>query len=136
MQISLALLLIISCLNPAAAATTYITERLVPFDVPADDLRVVVQKQLSADDFLTNHFSNDHVEVTKLVYRATYNGTGRVVDPPYFAAYLVSSHSSTSLLMTPLMWLSRITQWSTPSSPPRKTTTAAPPSKYISTTPK
>ena len=80
-HLCLVLTILISSCCPAAAST-YITERLVPFDLPPNDLSVAVQKQLSRDDFLTAHFTTDHVAVTKLVYKATYNGAGRIVDPP------------------------------------------------------
>lgn len=87
------------------AVNTYIIERIVPFDVPANDLKVAVEKQLSHDDFLTDHFTTEHVSVTKLVYKATYNGSGRIVDPPYSILYSDHSHSSTSSQEIPSMWL-------------------------------
>jgi hypothetical protein len=94
LRVYLAVVLLASAVVGSAPAATYITERLVPFDLPADDLKVAVERQLSHDDFLTDHFTTDHVAVSKLVYKATYNGSGRTVDPPYAPPNLATSHSN------------------------------------------
>ncbi len=62
---------------------TYVTEMIVPFDIPTEDLSEAVSTQLSRNDFRTNNFTTDSVEVSKLIYKTHYNGSNRTVDPRY-----------------------------------------------------
>ncbi len=68
------------------------TEIIVPFDMPMDDLKTAALNQLSRNDFKTNQFSGDQVRVSKLVYKTTYNGSGRIVTPSYMMHYLAHNH--------------------------------------------
>ena len=59
----------------------FITEFITPFDLPVDDFNVVINNQLSRNDFKTRNFTADNFTISKLVYKSTYNGTNRTVDP-------------------------------------------------------
>lgn len=64
-----------------AALVPYVTEFIVPFDMPVDDLKTVAANQLSHNEFRTSEFTTDGVLVKGLVYRTTYNGSERSVSP-------------------------------------------------------
>jgi alkyl hydroperoxide reductase subunit AhpF len=68
------------------ALVPYVTEFIVPFDMPIDDLKTVVANQLSHNEFRTSEFTTDGVAVKGLVYRATYNGSEKSVSPPYITS--------------------------------------------------
>ncbi len=59
----------------------FITEFIVPFDLPADDAKLAASNQISRNDFRTNTFNTDNVTVSKLIYKSIYNGSNRIVDP-------------------------------------------------------
>ena len=60
---------------------TFVTEMIVPFDMPVDDLQSASKKQLSRNDFKTNTFKSVYVNVSNMVYKTTYNSSERVVTP-------------------------------------------------------
>ncbi len=72
----------------------FITEFIVPFDLPADDAKLAVNNQISRNDFKTNTFNTDNVTVSKLIYKSIYNGSNRIVDPKYFMIYIERNLSS------------------------------------------
>lgn len=49
--------------------------------MPVDDFKTAALNQLSRNDFRTNEFAGDNVTVSKLIYKTTYNGSGKIVDP-------------------------------------------------------
>ncbi len=67
---------------------TFVIEIIKPFDMPVGDLKTAALNQFSRNDFKTNNFTGDSVDVSKLIYKTIYNGSGRIVDPSYIHAYL------------------------------------------------
>jgi hypothetical protein len=104
-RLSLTLLItvfhIATALQTVTDGNTYITEMIVPFDMPMDDLKNALLNQLSHNDFKTNSFSTDHVDVSQLVYKATYNGANRTLDPPYLHPHPADSHPNIRCVVTP-----------------------------------
>lgn len=58
-----------------------ITEFIVPFDLPVNDLNAAASNQLSRNEFKTNTFKTDNVTVSKLTFKSIYNGKNRIIDP-------------------------------------------------------
>ena len=50
-----------------------------------DDLKLAASAQLSRNDFKTTNFITSGVDISKLIYKTTYNGSERVIDPRYIS---------------------------------------------------
>lgn len=91
---SLLLLLVVSAFAMSTSdsvSNTYVTEIIIPFDMPMSDLSIAAKNQLSRNDFKTNSFSGENITVSNLIYKSSYNGTQRTVDPPYLSNHLVDN---------------------------------------------
>lgn len=73
----------IATMSTDAIANTFVTEIISPFNIPMDDLELAAKSQLSRNDFKTNHFTSHGVEVSKLIYKTTYNSSERIISPKY-----------------------------------------------------
>jgi len=67
--------LVILLIALANAFVPFVTEYIVPFDLPTNDLKDVSQNQLSKNDFLTNNFTSNKIKISSLIYQTTYNGS-------------------------------------------------------------
>jgi hypothetical protein len=114
MRTALAKLLAVTCLLATTCALkgrcadgsgeTYVTEMIVPFDMPMDDLKIAASEQLSRDDFKTSSFEGSNITVSKLVYKTTYNGSERVLTPPYLMNHAVTIRQGTRWSRMRSMW--------------------------------
>jgi hypothetical protein len=77
-----------------------ITEYIVPFDLPIDDLKATAANQISRNQFKTNTFTTDNVTVSKLIFKTTYNGSNKIVDPKSFIYNIDNNRHSTLYGMT------------------------------------
>ncbi len=59
----------------------FITEFIIPFDLPINDLKAAASNQLSRNEFKTNTFKTDNITVSKLIFKTVYNGSNRIIDP-------------------------------------------------------
>ena len=63
-------------------AEPFITEFIIPFDLPINDFKAAAANQISRNEFHTSTFTTDNITVSNLIYKTSYNGSNIIVDPP------------------------------------------------------